>query len=140
MAEPNIAMRAVDKWKEAAEAGFQLLPDLLLKHQADLELSATDLVVLINITMHWWYLDRRPFPRNTTIAKRMGTSSRTVQRSLTVLRDKGLLRKTVERFADGTERQVCDLTGLQQQLANLARADPVYRKRVDEQQVRDRVF
>ncbi|MGB4106564.1 MAG: hypothetical protein WBK55_02055 [Alphaproteobacteria bacterium] len=42
------------KWGEAANAGFQILPDVLLKHQKDLDLNPTDLVVLINLTSYWW--------------------------------------------------------------------------------------
>ena len=33
--------RAVEKWGDAAEAGFQTLPDILLKKQIELGLSAT---------------------------------------------------------------------------------------------------
>jgi hypothetical protein len=55
----TLPMRAADKWQEAAKAGFQLLPDLLLRHQADLGLTATDLVVLINLTMHWFLIPIR---------------------------------------------------------------------------------
>src|SRR6266702_8494237 len=47
-----------EKWGEGLNAGFQLLPDMLLKHQHKLGLTATDLVVLINLTMQWWYRDR----------------------------------------------------------------------------------
>lgn len=127
MSNPSaVAMRAADKWQEAAKAGFQLLPDLLLRHQADLRLTATDLVVLINLTMHWWYADQRPFPRSSTIAKRMGIDRRTVQRSLAKLSEMGLVEKVIESLPDGRERQVCDLTGLQSRLSDLAKSDPVY--------------
>jgi predicted transcriptional regulator len=122
----TLPMRAADKWQEAAKAGFQLLPDLLLRHQADLGLTATDLVVLINLTMHWWYPDQRPFPRSSSIAKRMGIDRRTVQRSLAKLSEKGLVEKVTENLGDGSKRQVCDLTGLQQCLSDLAKSDPVY--------------
>ena len=86
------------------------MPDLLLRHQADLELTATDLVVLINLTLHWWYPDQRPFPRSSTIAKRMGIDRRSVQRSLAKLNEKRLVEKVTETLSDSTDRQVCDLT------------------------------
>jgi len=128
---PSLPMRAADKWQDAAKAGFQLLPDLLLRHQAELELTATDLVVLINLTMHWWYPDQRPFPRSSTIAKRMGIDRRSVQRSLAKLSEKGLVERMVESLPDGNERQVCDLSGLQQRLSDLAKRDPVCLLRTD---------
>lgn len=86
------------KYGEASLAGFQAVPDLLLKHQSDLSLSPTDLTVLLNVLMHWWYPAQKPFPRPTTIAKRMGTSPRTVQRSLHRLEQLELLvREKVEK-------------------------------------------
>ena len=59
------------KYGEVSIAGFQAVPDLLLKHQNDLGLSTTDLTVLLNVLMHWWYPGNKPFPRPTAIAKRM---------------------------------------------------------------------
>jgi hypothetical protein len=41
-------MRSFDKWSDAASAALQLMPDLLSKNQARLELSHADLVVLLN--------------------------------------------------------------------------------------------
>ena len=79
------------KYREAAVAGFQAVPDLLLKNQKTLGLSPANLVVLLNVLMHWWYPGQKPFPRSTTIAKRMGTSPRAVQRSLQRLQQLGLL-------------------------------------------------
>ena len=87
------------KYGEAAVAGFQAVPDLLLKHQDTLGLSPTNLVVLLNVLMHWWYPDQKPFPRSTTIARRMGLSPRAVQRSLQKLQRLGLL--TREPSEDG---------------------------------------
>ncbi|MBF0168020.1 MAG: helix-turn-helix domain-containing protein [Alphaproteobacteria bacterium] len=123
------ALRAFDKWHEAAEAGFQIVPDVLLKNQAELGLSATDLVVLLNLTMHWWYKEQRPFPRSTTIARRMGVDVRTIQRSLVKLRERRLINQVVEQTPGGEERQVCDLSGLQQQLSEIAKTDPTYLSR-----------
>ena len=87
------------KYGEASIAGFQAVPDILLKHQSDLGLAPTDLAVLLNVLMHWWYPEKKPFPRPTTIAKRMGVTPRTVQRSLRQLEELGLLVR--ERDANG---------------------------------------
>ena len=124
--DKNPAMRAKDKWGEAAAAGFQLVPDILLKNQAALELTPTDMLVLLNVLMHWWYEDHLPFPRSTTIAARMNVQPRTVQRSLARLGQLGLMKKIIEHLPNGEERQVCDPSGLKERLIKIARGNPFY--------------
>ncbi len=122
------------KYGEASIAGFQAVPDLLLKHQRDLGLSPTDLIVLLNVLMHWWYPEKKPFPRSTTIAKRMGMTPRTVQRSLQQLEDLGLLAR--EKDAGGpTYLDPAPLVG---KLEGLAKKDSDYqirRRRRDGEEV-----
>ena len=110
------------KYGEAAVAGFQAVPNLLLKHQAGLDLSPTNLVVLLNVLMHWWYPEQKPFPRSMTIAKRMGLSSRAVQRSLQHLQRLGLLAR--EKSGDG--RTYLNPEPLVAKLEELAKEDIDY--------------
>lgn len=110
------------KYGKAAIAGFQAVPDLLLKHQHDLGLSATDLVVLLNVLMHWWYPAQKPYPRSTTIAKRMGVTPRTVQRSLQQIEELGFLVR--EKNADGPT--VLDPAPLVEKLSEFAETDADY--------------
>lgn len=113
------------KYGEASLAGFQAVPDLLLKHQNDLGLSPTDLTVLLNVLMHWWYPDQKPFPRSTTIARRMGVNPRTVQRSLQQLEKLNLL--TREKGDKGlTYLDPAPLVG---KLELIAQKDPDYQYR-----------
>ena len=121
----------VAKWGEAVNAGFQIVPDMLLKHQRHLDLGATDMVVLLNLAMHWWFPERHPYPRSTTIARRMGVSARTVQRALDRLTELGL----IERVRDASNRDsdypstAIRLTGLVRKLEALALKDAAYRPR-----------
>ncbi len=117
-----------EKWGDAARAGFQAVPDLLLKHQGRLGLNSTELAVLLNVLMHWWYADRKPFPRPTTIAKRMGSTVRTVQRALANLEKKGALIK-VQRMED--DRAAFDPSPLVERLSTLAKHDSDYWHRVE---------
>ncbi|XYK82627.1 MAG: helix-turn-helix domain-containing protein [Labrenzia sp.] len=126
MTSDNTPKRAAEKWKEAGQAGFQLLPDVLLKNQAELGLASNDLIVLINVTMHWWYEGQRPFPRTTVIAKRMGLDPRTVQRSMKRLINLGLVRRITENKGTDEEREVFDLSGLVDALRAQAVKDPDY--------------
>jgi DNA-binding MarR family transcriptional regulator len=111
------------RWGVAVDAGFVAVPNALLRAQDKLGLSPTDVVVLLNILMHWWHRDRLPRPRTTAIAKRSGIGHRTVQRSLSKLEKQGLLQRN--RIAkDGVE--YC-LDGLRDQLAIQAQNDVWYR-------------
>jgi Helix-turn-helix domain len=118
----------VAKWGKAADAGFQLVPDVLLKNQSNLGLTAIELVVLLNLTMHWWYPAQKPFPRSTTIAERMGVDVRTVQRALKQLAELGLIQRVAVQTEAG-EGTVIDLDGLVNQLRKRAVQDPAYRRR-----------
>lgn len=117
---------ATEKWGDALNAGFQILPDALIRGQHLLKLTATDLVVIANINQAWWFADRRPYLTPRTIAKRMGVSERSVQRSLSRLRNRGLLLRYREKQDDGTTRYIHDLSGLRHVLERLARRDINY--------------
>lgn len=97
--EMNPLKRVEAKYLEASKAGFQALPDILLKAQGRLRISQTEMVTLINILSFWWYEDKLPFPTANTIAKRMGASARTVERAIAALSSKGIILK--ERDENG---------------------------------------
>ncbi|OFW87172.1 MAG: hypothetical protein A3J37_05795 [Alphaproteobacteria bacterium RIFCSPHIGHO2_12_FULL_45_9] len=104
-------------------AGWQPLPDVLLKNQYKLELTPTEIMVLINVLSFWWYADQLPYPTVSTIAKRMNVTTRTIQRSLSRLIQKKLLeRKTVETNK-GNKQEVYDPEGLVKQLEAFAVTD-----------------
>jgi len=104
------------KWGHAAsggELGFQPVPDILLRKQKVLGINNTELVVLLNITLHWWMHDKWPFPRPSNIASRMGVSTRTVERAIEGLEEKGILER-LENVQDekGHSVRYFDLTKL----------------------------
>lgn len=111
-----------EKYGDVANAGFQAVPDILLKNQVKLGLSQTDLVVLLNVLMHWWYVDQKPFPRATTIAKRIGVTPRTVQRSFLSLEKLGLLN----RREDESGRAILDPQPLVERLHEFTWLDTDY--------------
>lgn len=119
----NVMSAIHAKYGKASVAGFQAVPDLLFKHQDHLGISPTDLVVLLNVLMHWWYPHLKPFPRSQTIAKRMGVTPRTVQRSLNNLEKSGLIDR--ERKKSGGVMYI-DPTPLVEKLSKIAETDPDY--------------
>lgn len=104
--------------EEIAKSGFQPLPDVLLFHQGDLGVRSEDLNVLLNILAHWYVPERMPYPHPNTIAKRMGVSLRTVQRSITRLRKLGMIGKS-RKNEDG--RAAIDVTPLLDKLRPYAK-------------------
>jgi hypothetical protein len=111
------------KWGDAVRAGFQQVPDALLMKQAELGLDQTDMVVLLNLTSYWWFRDLPPFPRTNVIAKRMGVTPRTVQRSMSKLQKKGLIRRDDYVTPDGATMPAVYFEGLINTLSRAARSD-----------------
>lgn len=118
------------KWQGAVTqgSGFVAVPMALLRLQSRYELTPTELLVLINLLAHWWDPSRAVYPRSTTIAKRMGVDTRTVQRATLKLMKKGLLER--DKLEDGrrvfkfdilAKRLTRDLS-----LAYLAQADETH--------------
>lgn len=94
------------------------VPVALLRLQTRYRLSPTEMLVLINLLAHWWDPARAVFPRSTTIAKRMGIDTRTVQRATSKMEKAGLITRGID--ADG--RRVFSFEGL---VAKLVRDVPV---------------
>lgn len=109
------------KWGEALNSGFVVIPAALLRYQHKLEIGDGELVVLMNLLMSWWKVDQYPFPRASTLAKRMGVTARTVQRHIEKLEEK----KLIKRFWASDRRSVhrattqYDLSGIVAKLKEL---------------------
>jgi predicted transcriptional regulator len=105
------------KWQGAVTdaSGFVAVPLVLLRMQAKLRLTPTDLGVLVNLLAHWWHPKRAVFPRTTTIAQRMGVDKRTVQRSTQKMTRAGL----IERAYTEDGRRTYQFTALAERLARM---------------------
>ena len=95
------------------ETGFTAVPDILIRSQGQLKLSSTEMMVLLNILLHWWRDDEWPYPRISTIGDRMGVNRRTVERAVRSLQEKGLVRHgRSEGMGGGPVARRFDLSGL----------------------------
>lgn len=111
------------KWGDAVSTGpegFQIVPNVLLRNQDALRLSSTEMIVLLNILMHWWTPDDLPFPRTNAIAKRMGSSVRTVERSIQRLAELSLVERLATTANDGPGQRRFDPAGLVERLQLMA--------------------
>jgi len=75
---------------EILQAGFTTVPNLLLRYQATLTSSSSELNFVLQVWYHWWD-QKDPYPALGTIAERIGQSRRQVRRYSESLRDKGFL-------------------------------------------------
>jgi hypothetical protein len=107
---------ARDKWGLALDAGFQVVPNVLFRCQRILRLKPLDVVILMNITTHWWSNDDLPYPRPSVMANRMDVSTRTVERRLLKMQKMGLIRRLESRQKNGRAVRQFELTGLVEKL------------------------
>jgi hypothetical protein len=102
-----------EKWGQALQAGFQVVPNVLIRAQNQLGLDPIDVVILLNLTAHWWEKKDRPYISPARIAKRMGVTTRTVERHLRELERKEFIsRCTPRRTAEGIYIRHYDLQPL----------------------------
>ena len=124
-----------DKWTpQVNKLGYTIVPSLLLRAQAKLNLSPDLLNVLIHLIEHWWEADKNPYPTKDTIATRMGKSPRQVQRYITELENRKFIQR-IKRFR-GVKAQTSNgysLTGLVEKLKVL---EPEFRKVAESNRLR----
>ncbi len=104
------------------------MPNVLLRAQQKLELDAVDVVILMNLSLHWWSADNLPSPSPRILANRMGVSKRTIERRLGDLERREFLQRLPS--GEGIQRKY-DLGGLVKKLefaAAAGQAQLAYRK------------
>lgn len=83
-----------EKWGEkTSDYGWVAIPSILFFYQKELDINPTEMNVLTNLLLHWWESDKKPYPAQSSIARRMGVSTRTVQRALDSLDEKKIITK-----------------------------------------------
>jgi hypothetical protein len=135
IAEPRLPSRVRDKWGFVTDPGFLTLPYVLLLHQSDLKISSEHLNVLLNFIAHWHAKGRMPRPRTATIARRMGISTRTVQRAIAWLLKNEFMAKVPRVSRD--DLQEYDLAPLVDKLRPYAWARIQYIQEKDFERVLD---
>jgi len=125
---PGVVQR---KWGEALAAGFQVVPNVLIREQNRLGIDAIDIVILMNLLSHWWERDARPFISPAAIAKRMSVTTRTVERHLKKLENRKMLGRDPRgpRTSDGPYIRSYDLMPLVKVLEEASRNALVERTR-----------
>ena len=125
--KPPPGKLAEEKWGEALRNGFQLIPNLLIQSSHELGLDPLDVLILLNITAHWWQAAALPYPRPGMIADRIGVSRRTVERRLNDMEKSGVIKRLPTEQIRGASVRRINPAGLVAKLTNLARNAPVRR-------------
>lgn len=74
--------------------GVYIVPAMLLRAQARLLVSSTEMIVLLQLLDFWWTEDSVAYPSMATIGQRVSLSTKQVQRTVNALVEKGLISKT----------------------------------------------
>ena len=98
--------------KRIAQSHFIQLPKLLLLHQANLDITSSELNVLLDILYFKW-TSAHPYASYKTLGSMSGMSAHTVRTNITHLVDKGVLIK-VSRGAN--QSRAYDITPLIEKL------------------------
>ena len=124
----NRPWSVIDKWGADVVAtehhGFLQVPDALIRYQSELRLTATELCVLLHVLRFWWYADEYPHPRISLLAREIGVSRRTVERTIGSLEAKGLMvrGKSEQKERGGPMVRRFLLGGLRERLRQLVSA------------------
>lgn len=81
------------------QAGHTVIPNLVLNHYSELNISPGEFVLAVQLWSFAW-TDRNPYPSLGTLAERMGVTRRQVRNYVHTLKAKGLLNVT-ERSQPG---------------------------------------
>lgn len=112
-------------WGITNRRDFQQIPNALLRNQFRLNLSPLDMLIVLNISLHWWTAENRPYPTIERIARRIGVSRRSVERSIASMERRRLLvRMPYEVNGDGKKIRRFDLSNLVRAVAYYASRDP----------------
>jgi len=86
--------RNEEKWTATLiDAGWTVVPSIVLEKQAALGLDAIDVNILLHLAKHWWYRENPPHPSKASIAKAMGIDPSTVRKRIARMESEGLIRR-----------------------------------------------
>lgn len=102
------------KWTKALmDAGWTVLPNVLIERQKALGLDPLDMNILMHLASFWWHSSNKPHPSKKTIAEAIGVDPRTVQRRIARLEADGLIKREERRISNvGSKSNIYHLDGL----------------------------
>jgi predicted transcriptional regulator len=121
------------KWtKTLMEAGWTLLPNVIVERQKALGLDPLDVNILMHLASYWWTPDNRPHPSKGTIADAIGVDPRTVQKRIAAMEAAGFIMREERRIpGQGSKSNIYHFDGL------IKAATPFAQERIEEKTRRE---
>jgi hypothetical protein len=86
--------------------GYTSIPNLLLDYQSKLGLDSNEIVLIANVTRYQYRSGNLPYPKNVTLADKMGLKEDSVRRIKRTLKEKGyLLVSPIKGFSGYTSSE-----------------------------------
>ena len=119
-----------DKWtKGLISLGYCTVPSILIWAQGRLGLTTEQFTVVMQLSDFWWDAGEPPFPTKELLAGRMGMGERQVQRHLTALEKKSIIKR-VPRYR-GPKNQIANGYDMAPLVKKLVALEPEFRKMID---------
>ncbi|MCX2543095.1 helix-turn-helix domain-containing protein [Pseudomonas sp. Z5-35] len=76
------------RWgKDLVAAGWTAIPNVLFDCSQQLGLKHLHIVIILHLAGYWWQAGNDPYPTKETLAKKIGVTARTIQRSIAELEE-----------------------------------------------------
>jgi DNA-binding MarR family transcriptional regulator len=127
--------RPEDKWtKGLISLGYCTVPSILMWSQGRLKLTTEQFTVLMQLADFWWDAGEPPFPTKELLAGRLGMGERQVQRHLTALVKKGVIKR-IPRYR-GPKNQIANGYDMAPLVKKLVALEPEFRKMIEQKRMR----
>jgi predicted transcriptional regulator len=133
--------RNEEKWtKLLMDAGWTVIPSIILEKQHALGLDAVDVNILLQLARHWWHKDNPPYPSKSSIAECMTVDRSTVRRHIAAMEKAGFIKRQSRYNGQGGQAtNIYRFDGLIKEAAPYAKeAVQARAKRKDEDMIRRR--
>lgn len=101
------------KWRGALDDGFTAIPNVIFRHQKELELTHLDVLIILHLSSFWWEATNLPHPAKSTLADSLNVLPRTVQRHIQKMEEQGYIRRIPQMAnCDDNLPNKYDLSGL----------------------------
>lgn len=82
------------KWGDyISNKGWIAIPSSIIKNQKKLNITSSELNIILILLSYWWEEDNLPFPSKKLMADIIGCDISTIRRNIKSLEDKGLINR-----------------------------------------------